>query len=135
MADLSKHELSESAVFEPILPDGSKSDAKITLAGRDSDVYNKAMVEASRNRLKRKIEKGEDPFEEMSTKDSDDFTIPIIAACTLSWEGVEWEGEPMECTPENAEKLYRNPKLGWLKRQVDRFIHRTGNYLGKPKQD
>lgn len=126
MADFSKHQVSGQAVLTPRLPNGELSDAKITLAGQDSEVYQKEIVKFRREQIDRAIDSKKEKED-----DSEDIELRLLVACTISWEGIEWEGKPMECTPENALKLYSNSQLGWLKRQVDRFIHTTGNYLGK----
>lgn len=127
MADLSKHQISGQAVLTPRLPSGELSDSKITLAGQDSDIYQKELVAYRREQITKAIETKKVDEED----DTSDIELRLLVACTISWEGIEWEGDPMECTPENVRKLYSNPQLGWLKRQVDRFIHSTGNYLGK----
>ena len=51
-----------------------------------------------------------------------------LAAVTIGWEGVWWEGAKMECNQENAEKLYNEHR--WLREQVMEFFGDRTNYQG-----
>jgi len=42
----------------------------------------------------------------------------FLAARVLSWEGVEWEGAPLEPTEENALKILGNPDLEFIQNQL-----------------
>lgn len=53
--------------------------------------------------------------------------LDVLAACTVAWRGVEWDGVEMECTPANAKKLYE--AIPWLRGEVDKFVDEVSNFL------
>jgi hypothetical protein len=53
--------------------------------------------------------------------------IELLSRVTLSWENVEVNGESLECTPENAKKLYE--EYYWLLQQVDTFVGERANFF------
>jgi len=42
----------------------------------------------------------------------------FIAARVISWEGVEWEGKPLECNHENALMVLSHPNLTFLRDEI-----------------
>lgn len=56
-----------------------------------------------------------------------------LAKVTLSWQGVEFNGEELPCTIANAKKIYMVPGLKWLREQVDLFVADEANFI-KPSQ-
>ena len=99
---------------------GEPLDVKIKLAGVDSDYYKKEL----RKQQNRKFKKG---FRKMSAEELEADTIELLVACTLDWEGVELEGQALECNAENARKIYK--RFPWIKEQVDNFINDRANFL------
>jgi hypothetical protein len=53
--------------------------------------------------------------------------LEVLVACTISWEGIGFDGGEKECTPENARAAYK--KLPWLREQADAFIVDRANFL------
>lgn len=99
---------------------------KIWLSSKDSPAFRKlqnAIVDA---RLKASTGSGKRSTPTIAAIDGD--TYRLLASVTKSWEGVEWNGAVLECTPENAVMLYE--KIPWLKDQVDAFINERANFLG-----
>ena len=56
--------------------------------------------------------------------------VDLLAALTAGWHLVNFVGDPidMECTRENARKLYSNNKMQWLADQVDSFAGTRANF-------
>lgn len=50
----------------------------------------------------------------------EDRQIAILTAATLDWENIEWNGEPLPCTPTNIRMLYT--ECPWLVEQIDEFV-------------
>lgn len=42
----------------------------------------------------------------------------FVAARVLAWEGVEWEGKPLICTPENALMILSQPNLSFMRDEI-----------------
>jgi len=99
---------------------GEPLDVRIKLAGIDSDYYKKEL----RKQQNKKFKKG---FRKLSAEELEADTIELLVACTLDWEGVELEGQALECNPENVRKIYK--RFPWIKEQVDNFINDRANFL------
>ena len=99
---------------------GEPLEVKIKLAGVDSDYYKKEL----RRQQNKRFKKG---FRKMNAEELESETIGLLVACTLDWEGVELEGQALECNPENARKIYK--RFPWIKEQVDNFINDRANFL------
>lgn len=114
---------------------------KITLAGADSEKYMKAANKIAANRANmaltpakmKRTQQGlpiEVTPEEL--EDRRDDALRLLAAATLSWEGVVVSGQEIACSEEEAFKLYR--KFPWIKDQVDAFVSDRANFLtGSPE--
>jgi len=98
----------------------------ITLAGADSDLYQK-----TQNRTINKRAKRFRPGQSLSftVEEQEENTLNLLATCTLGWEGVVVDGEPLPYSKENAKELYR--RFRWLREQVDAFIGDRANFLSK----
>ena len=99
---------------------GEPLDVRIKLAGIDSDYYKKEL----RKQQNKKFKKG---FRKLSAEELEADTIELLVACTLDWEGVELEGQALECNPENVRKIYK--RFPWIREQVDNFINDRANFL------
>ena len=89
----------------PVVVDGKQ--ASIRMCGSDSAGYKNRQRELARENADGKM-------------DRDTLAIEMLVACTLSWKGILWGGKPLECTPENARKLYT--KHEWLRESLAKFI-------------
>jgi hypothetical protein len=123
MADLSKHSMSESSVLTLRTPDKKLSDIEIDLVNKYSPRYVKARAQAFREL----IDGGEKPDEDVSAE----VSARICAKCTTGWRNLQWEGEDVEFSEEKAYEIYSDPQYGWMLDQVDGFIHKESNFLGK----
>ena len=93
---------------------------KIKVAGVDSDYYRKEMRRQQNKRLKKGIRT-------ISAEELENEVIELLVACTLDWEGIEYEGKVLECNKENARMIYK--KFPWIREQVDNFINDRANFL------
>jgi len=102
---------------------------RITLAGADSDIYQKFVNKAA-NKVRQRIKPGR-PYTPPSQEEENERGIALLVACTLGWEGMIMNGKEYPFTPENARVLYANPGYTWLRTQVDEFIGDRSNFLSK----
>lgn len=98
----------------------------ITLHGPDStaqkEVTRKFQNKALKDGVKRKKLN-------ISAEQMDAQALALTVAATADWENIELEGETLECTPENAKKLYKD--YPWIREQVEEFMADRANFLGK----
>jgi len=113
-------------------PDGVPMDSRIRLLGADSQAFKEAVAETVADKA---VELGNiagNPSKEHTLKMAEfnrRATANHLAAVSAEWENIDWKGKPMECTPENAAKLYH--RLPWLSEQASAFVANRSNYLGK----
>lgn len=93
---------------------------KIKLAGVDSDYYKKEIRRQQNKRLKKGIRN-------IKAEELENEAIELLVACTLAWENVEYNGEALECKPENVRKIYK--EFPWIREQVDSFINDRANFV------
>ena len=106
-----------------VLPNGKDTDIRIKLAGVDSDVYRTAESKYI-NTAREKYLQGKGSLEGQQ-----EAGIKVLAACTLEWEGITQDGQPVACKFETAYQLYKNSKLAFIREQVDQFINNRKNFL------
>lgn len=101
---------------------GEPEGAWIKLMGTDSTVYKNAIHSRLNKRLNQKKQKDVDiAVEEKST-------LVTLAKMTIDWsEETGIDGELLECTQQNAVRLYR--EFPWVKEQVDEFVAERSNFL------
>jgi len=93
----------------------------ITLLGTDSTLYRQRFA-AWRQKF---INTNNVP----GINDAEEQAMECRAACTVNWKGMERDGKPYECTPQNVRELYSNPGYSWLVEQVDAFIQDRSNFF------
>lgn len=54
----------------------------------------------------------------LKADDRDKIMTDYLAARILAWEGVEWGGEVLECTLENAFMVLSEPNLSFLRDEI-----------------
>ena len=104
---------------------------RIKLQGADSMAYEEAAARTVALRAKKPNTKQRkvstkrllEASEELGKAQSEE-----LASITLGWENIEWEGEPLEFTTENAIKIYQEHR--WLRDQAVEFFGDRTNYLG-----
>jgi len=92
---------------------GENTDIVIELSGIDSSIFRKSAREIA--------------LDKANGKDIGDGEVNLLARCTLSWENVELYGEPLECTVEDAMKIYS--EVYTIKEQCENFISTKGNFF------
>lgn len=112
------------AVEELVIRDANDmpTPLKIRVLSRDSDAWRKQVYKLQTENAKFS-RKGKDVPLEKSDADG----IALITAVTVSWEGINRDGQPMPCTPENVAKLYE--KAPWIADQVFAFVRERENFM------
>lgn len=104
---------------KPLYVDGDESrPVTVTVAGVYSRRFRRAEEEANRKiaRSRGKVTGRQSVIEK-------------AAACTLSWDGIFDHGKPVDCTPENAERLYK--AAPWVLDQVVGAQHDSEGFTGR----
>ncbi len=109
---------------EPCLDDDGNP-ITITLMGEDSDKYNKLAAKTADERTNRGLVGGRI---KLKTNDLIEEERKLVARCTVSWSGIYEDGQPLECTAEIADRVYR--EYPEIYRQCRQFMGRRANYLG-----
>lgn len=122
--DLSTLETKQIETLHVKGPDGEDTDIKIQLYSADTDIYDEALAEMRDTMLEMRGD-GKITAEQRRT-----VNAVRLARCTKNWEGLDWQGEELPFSFENAKKLYANPGLKWLTDKINAFIERRENFLG-----
>lgn len=93
----------------------------ITLAGSDSDRYQRAQRSQANRRLNAGVRR------KLTIEELESDTIELLVACTIRWDGVKVGGKVLECNADNARKLYRDYQ--WIREQANAFIGERANFL------
>ena len=117
--DLKNYRTQETEWMIVCDPFGTPTDIRIELAGRDSEPFKKATRRIAEAR--RKKQKGLKPVEE------ERMWIESFAKCTVNWENLEDNGEKLECTFDNAVRIYS--AYDFVLEQVIAFIQERENFL------
>lgn len=111
-----------------LLYDGEGDNRKpvtIRVLGQDSREFRKA-VAAMNDRLSRKKSA-------MSIDEAETRSIQLISSLVTGWHGIEWDGKPLECTPDNVQMFLR--KFPPIRAQLDQFVSTRANfYKGHEKK-
>lgn len=96
------------------------TEARIKLLGRDSGPFRAVEDRQARARLEAIVSKQD------ALDSAIENVVERITAVTVAWEEFGWNGEPLECTPANAAKLYR--ERDWLLMQAVAFVENRANF-------
>ncbi|MFN3858110.1 MAG: hypothetical protein ACK4RV_10190 [Caulobacter sp.] len=116
----------EGAVLELLGPDEAPlvdengAPVTITLLGKDSEVFNRE-TNARANRVLN--QRGR---QKITVEASRAEGVRLLAKCTVAWAGIKVRGEFLDCTYENALKLYT--EFAFIREQVDAFIGDRSNF-------
>lgn len=111
---------------EDLLDDKTGEPITITVMGRDSKQFRQTA-----DRLHRARQQGS-RRKEPTLREAEKFAATLLGAVTLRWNGIEWEGKPLECNVENATMLYT--ERPWIREQIDEFVGDAGNFYKQPKK-
>ena len=93
----------------------------ITLAGSDSDRYQRAQRAQANRRLNAGVRR------KLTIEELESDTVELLVACTIKWDGIKVGGKVLDCTTDNARKLYRDYQ--WIREQANAFIGERANFL------
>lgn len=110
-----------------VLTQRSGEPVTITLAGQDSKRFRDAERKASNKRL---ATQASGRMIRMTSEGIDNDRLEALVSCTITWEGVGWDGADKEFTPANAREAYK--KLPWLREQAEAFTADRANFLKAP---
>lgn len=109
--------LESPATGEPLYDDASQP-IGITILGGDSEKVRRELRKISDRKIER-IRKGQSlPDAEASRKED----IAVMAAATVSWQGLVVDGVALECTESAARKLYGDPRFPWIMEQLEKVL-------------
>lgn len=122
MLDLSKTDPSKAAevgyTFNLQLPDGTKTDAEITVRGSMSPavkaygrrIYNEFKVKEQQAKRRGK------EVEDLTPEEAEELAAEAAAIRTIGWKGIGADGKEIAFSKEAAEELFK--KHGWIREQV-----------------
>jgi hypothetical protein len=106
-------ELEHPVTGEPIKDDDGKPWV-ISIRGSDSKTV-RAIAKKQQNRFTERLRK-RGQFGDADTAESE--AVEKLVAATIGWRGLVMDGKPYEFSPENAHKLYSDPRFPWIVEQV-----------------
>lgn len=98
---------------------------RILIAGKDSDRYKKSLNKYANDRAKR--------GGKLTAEAIESANIRIVSACVIEWEGVEEDGQALDCKEPVVVLLLA--KYRWLYEQVDLFIADRGNFFAEDESE
>lgn len=93
----------------------------ITLRGKDAD----SLQHSLRTRADQRMESTKPVKVTIATIEAEG--IESLADATSAWDGIEVDGQLLECTRENAIAVYT--RFPWLREQVEAFVNNRANFL------
>lgn len=108
---------------EVLMSDGAP--VTITLAGEDSSTYRRALHAAQNRRF------GRGNLAKIKAEELHNDNLDMLAACTLAWSNIAYEGSDLPCSRHNALRLYKDDGFRWLVEQVDAFVKDRSHFLPK----
>lgn len=109
---------------EPIYDGADK--VRIKVRGADSAAV-KAVDRQSQIAGLKGARKGGDAALEKIVDRADRASFETAVAATIDWEHIGIDGKDVECTPENARKVYKEAK--WLATQVSNNVHDDKRFI------
>lgn len=110
---------------EPLFADGetAKKPVEIELYGSASKQYRNAVKAMQNRQLKRKLKKVDAKAEELIQEG-----IDLLVACSAGANNLDIAGRPVG-DEASFRALYADPKLSWVKDQVDEAVGDVANFL------
>lgn len=97
---------------------------QILLVGKDSGTFREAQRQIVDKRL---ADASRRAAVSMTSEESEQTGLALLAKCTKGWEGIDWDGKPLTFSVGNAVMIYG--ALPWLKEQVDSFVGDRAAFL------
>jgi len=89
---------------------------RVRVIGKDSDEFRRLIAAQSRRRVQRMAKQGRG-VKAPDQEEIEHENVDLLAASTLGWEGMVYEGKELPFTRENAVMVYS--KYPWVREQVD----------------
>lgn len=132
--DITQHDYSKAAEqgysFDIILPDGSVSDAKLTVIGDLSPTvqnYAKRKYKEIKTQIEQAKRRGKEW--EPTLEEAEDEAIEGALVRLIGWEGFTEDGKEVKFSKEKAEEVLR--KHTWLREQIYEEAKNVGNFTLK----
>lgn len=93
----------------------------VTVLGADSTVFKSELKARTRKAL------GQNKKSKPDLDKAERENAELLAKCTQSWYGIEEDGKRLDCTFENAVRVYLT--YPWLAQQVDEAIANRANFM------
>ncbi len=128
LATVDKHEAgAECNILDPAT--GKKTDVFIKVQGADSAAWRAAKKRQTTAILAaRSASKDDVQSIDALDIDFDKMDIDALVIVTMDWRGIDKDGKPYKCTPDNAEKLYSQSPA--VVRQLLAFLSDGENFTG-----
>lgn len=99
---------------------GEPTDIVISVYGKDSKFYRDLWQDLLKVAADKKS-KGDKEYEALA--------LDMYIKCTKSWQNVDLDGKPLECTYENVKMIYEDEGYAWLHEQVLVFMESRANFI------
>lgn len=99
---------------------GEELPATIWLQGEDAPSYRQVL----RRQIDRQLR---DRQMELTAADLEDRLLERLAALTLRWENISYDGGEFVCSPANARRLYTEQL--WIREQIVGFVEDRAHFL------
>jgi hypothetical protein len=106
-----------------VLSNGDGTSVTLTLGGMDS----RRAKTVERGALNRRLKQNSGRRSTVTAEDIEADALEVLAAITLGWSGFIVDGAAIECTPENAKRVYR--QWPWLREQAQAAAEDRSNFL------
>lgn len=113
MLDLSKNDPSKQAeagyTFNVVMPDGTKTDATITVRGSNSPVvknYSRRVYQEFKVREQQAKRRGRE-VEELTLEEAEELAAQSAAVRVIGWTGIGEEGKEVKFSKEEAERIMK----------------------------
>jgi hypothetical protein len=91
----------------------------IKLLGQDSNAFRQFVQRRARNAMNKRQKLDIDKLSSDAAE--------LYATLTIGWHGITEGNQPVECTFDNAKRIYE--KHGWLRQQIDEFVSDRANFF------
>ena len=128
LATVDRHEAgAECNILDPAT--GEKTDVFIQVQGADSAAWRAQKKRQTSAIIAARATSKDDvkTIEELDI-DFDKMDIDALVVVTMDWRGINKDGKPYKCTPQNAEKLYSQSPA--VVRQLLSFLSDGENFTG-----
>ena len=112
----------ETISLQVALPNGEPTDFVIQL--QDTEAKPVKRVLSKWNKISNQTgRKG------LSLEQKEQFSIEMLCAVIVDWEGFTEQGVEIECSDEEKRKLLTDPALRFVRQQIDDTVGEVSNFL------